>query len=609
MSFPAGLILAAALAPHPVADFELRDPAGKVIRFADLARNRPTIVVFLGVDCPLAALYAARLEELATRFPTGAVGVVAIDPNRGDDLPALAEFARAHALTFPVLKDETGRGAALFNATRSPQAFVVDAGRQIRYRGRIDDQYGPGGKNRAAPTREDLIEAAREVRAGRPVSVPLTECTGCYLSRPRGPADPPRITYSRDIEPILAARCRTCHRPGEVAPFALLSYADAASHAETIAEVVASGTMPPWHADPGHGRFRNERRLSAEERQLIADWVAAKCPEGEPLPPSPALPTSGWRIGPPDAVFPIPREFTVPATGAVEYQHFVVDPGYAQDVWVNAIEIRPGNRRVVHHCSIFLQPPDASGTDEYFDSGALGSYFLGGFAAGTGPVELPPGMAKRIPARWQFHFVLHYTPIGTVQTDRTEIGLRLIDAAAVRKEVATRLLFVDDLAIPPGAANYRATRTWTTPCDVLLLSMFPHMHLRGKSFRYTAEYPDGRTEILLDVPRYDFNWQHWYELVEPKRLPAGTVLRCDAAYDNSAANQFNPNPGATVLTGEQTTDEMFNGYFDIALANQDMVEERTAIEEKRTRSLWLWAGAAAIAGLWGLRRVFRGFGA
>jgi peroxiredoxin/mono/diheme cytochrome c family protein len=598
MSLPIGLILAAALAPRPLPDFELRDAADVPHRLSAVAKNRPVVVVFFGVDCPMANLYAPRLNELAGRFPPGAVTVLAIDPNRGDDGPALAAFAREHRLTFPLLRDPDGRVAALFGATRSPHAFLLDASHRVRYRGRIDDQYGPVGKNRGAPTREDLVEAVRDVLAGRPVSVPVTECAGCFLSKPRPTAAPPRVTYSRDIAPILEANCRVCHRPGEVGPFALLSYADAAHHAETIAEVVANGTMPPWHAHPAHGRFRNARQLSDDQKRLIAEWVRAKCPEGDPLPAVESPPSGGWHIGPPDVVFRTPTEFAVPAEGVLAYQHFVIETGFADDVWVNAFEVRPGNRRVVHHCSVFLHAPGATGTDEFFETGALGSFFLGGFAAGTGPVQLPPGMAKRIPAGWRLHVVMHYTPVGTPQTDRTEIGLRLLDAGAVRKEVATKILFVEDLAIPPGAADYRAERTWTAPADVLLLSLFPHMHLRGKSFRYTAEYPDGTSEILLDVPRYDFNWQHWYELAEPKRLPAGTVLRCAAVYDNSSGNPFNPDPSATVVTGEQTQDEMFNGYFDIALADQDLPAERAA-ERTRARARWALAGAVGASVLWG----------
>jgi hypothetical protein len=210
-------------------------------------------------------------------------------------------------------------------------------------------------------------------------------------------------------------------------------------------------------------------------------------------------------------------------------------------------------------------------------------------------------MAKCIPAGWRLHFIVHYTAVGTPQTDRTELALQFLPEGEVRKEVATKILQDADLAIPPHAARHQVEHTWTVDRDYLLLSLLPHMHLRGKSFRYSAEYPDGSSEVLLDVPAYDFNWQHRYEFAEPKRIPAGTVLRCSAVYDNSAANPFNPDPAATVRTGEQSADEMFNGYFELVLADQDMVAERAAAERKRTRSQWMLASAGGFAGLWGVR--------
>jgi peroxiredoxin/mono/diheme cytochrome c family protein len=602
MLLPVALILATALAPRVVPDFELRDTTDTPVRFSAVARNRVAVVVFLGTDCPVAKLYTARLNDLTARFPAGAVTVLTIDPNRGDDLPELVEFAREHKLTFPLLRDPDGRVAESFGATRSPQAFVLDAERRIRYQGRIDDQYTAGGKNSGAPSREDLVEALLAVLANKTVAVPITECTGCFLSKPRPSTEPPRVTYARDIAPILATHCQVCHRPGEVAPFSLLSYADAARHAETIAEVVANGTMPPWHANPTHGRFRNDRRLSAEQKRLIAEWVRLKCPEGEPLSPVEVPKSSGWRIGTPDAVYAIPREFAVPAEGIIEYQHFVVDPGFGADTWVRAAEVRPGNRRVVHHCSVFLLPPGANRTDEFFETGALGSMNLIAFTPGSEPLRFPDGMAKCVPAGWRLHFIVHYTAVGSPQTDRTELAIQFLPPSEVRKEVATKLLDDLDLVIPPHAANHRVERTWTADRDYLLLSLLPHMHLRGKSFRYTAEYPDGTSEVLLDVPAYDFNWQHRYELAEPKLIPTGTVIRCSAVYDNSAANPFNPDPTATVRAGEQSADEMFNGYFEIVAVDQDLQAERATAEKKRTRSQWLLAGAVGFGGLWGIRK-------
>jgi hypothetical protein len=284
----------------------------------------------------------------------------------------------------------------------------------------------------------------------------------------------------------------------------------------------------------------------------------------------------------------MPCSFNVPATGVVEYQSFAVDPHFAEDRWITAAEIQPGNRRVVHHCNVFLQPP---GADDVWSQGALGSYCLAAMAQGTPPMTLPGGMAKRIPAGWKLVFVMHYTPVGTEQTDRTSIGLRFADRAAVQREVATKLMFEPNLSIPPGESYYPVEQTWRMEDDVLLLAFFPHMHLRGKSFRYDVRYPDGGEETLLSVPRFDFAWQIRYALAEPKRLPAGSLLRCSAVYDNSPANPANPDPSKRVFTGTQSWDEMFNGYFDVALTEQDLTQR---VPWYRRRNALVWPGIALL---------------
>jgi peroxiredoxin len=599
MFIPPGLLLAAALALQPIPSFELQG-AGNSIRMIE-PESRATVIVFLGVDCPLANLYAPRLKDLAVRYSGEGARFLAVNSNDFDTAPELAAFVWKHGLSFPFVKDADDRAAEALGATRTPEAFVVDRNRRVRYRGRIDDQYAAGGKNHPIPSRHDLEEAIREVLAGQPVSVAVTRSSGCLLSRPRRTVPAPSVVYSRDIAPILEANCAVCHRPGEIGPFSLTTFAEARNHARTIAEVVEEGRMPPWHASARFGRFRNERRLTLDEKKLILDWVRLGCPEGESVRLEPIPDSTGWAIGKPDAIFPIPAPFAVPAEGIIEYQHFLVDPGFVQDTWVAAAEVRPGNRRVVHHCTVFLQPPNVSDPKALFDSGALGSNNLVAFTPGSGPLVLPEGMAKRVPAGWRLYFVVHYTPIGSPVEDRTELGLRLLDPAAVRKEAATKLLYDANLAIPPNAAAHAIEMTWTADRDYLLLSMFPHMHLRGKSFRYTAEYANGLSEVLLDVPNYDFNWQHRYELTEPKRLPAGTVLRCRAIYDNSAGNPANPDPTATVRAGVQSWDEMFNGYFDVVLANQDMPLERDAANRKRTWFALVLAITGLIAAAWATR--------
>jgi hypothetical protein len=379
------------------------------------------------------------------------------------------------------------------------------------------------------------------------------------------------VTYSRDVAPIIQDRCQACHRPGRSGPFAFMNYRQVSKRAKGIRQAVESRRMPPWGADPKHGKFANDPSLSESEKKTLFAWIDAGCPEGDPadLPP-PRKFAEDWSIPGPDLVVSMPEPFTVPAEGVLEYQNVRVDPGFTEDRWVRAAEIMPGNPAVVHHCNVFLQPPGIDDPEDLREAGKLGSYCLTMTAPGTPPMILPDGMAKRIPAGWRIVFVLHYQAIGSVQKDQTRLGLTFADPKTVRQEVATKLMWEKDLRIPPREANYAVSQTWQVGRDVLLLSLFPHAHLRGKSFRYELIRPDGSEEILLDVPRYDFNWQHRYVLAEPLRLGKGSRLRVTAVYDNSAGNPSNPDPDKEVRTGTQSWEEMFNGYFDVALADEDL---------------------------------------
>ena len=556
-------------AGRPVGDFQARDYRGAERRLSDWKDRRLVVVVFLGVDCPLARLYGPRLAALAKEYEPRGVAFVGVDANDGDAPTAIGRYARQHAIPFPILKDVGNVLADRLGAERTPEVFVLDRQRVVRYRGRIDDQYGVGTQ-RPKAAHNDLTDALDALLAGKPVARPVTATPGCLISRVAAAPKAGRVTYCRDVAPLLQKHCQSCHRLGQIAPFALTDYKQAAGWARMIQEVLEENRMPPWHAGPRYGKFSNDPSLRPADKRIVLDWVEAGCPEGDPkdLPPPASFP-SGWSIPEPGLVVSMPEPFKVPAEGIIEYQYFAVDLHFKEDRWVQMAEIRPGNRAVVHHCNVFLQTP---GDPDMGATGELGSYCLAAAAPGTPPLVLPPGMAKRIPAGSRLVFVVHYTAVGSEQTDQTSIGLKFADPRSVKKEVATKLMYDLDLTIPPGEAGHQVAQTWELKRDVLLLAFFPHMHLRGKSFRYEAVYPDGRGEILLDVPRYDFNWQHRYVLAEPKRLPAGSRLVCTAVYDNSAGNPNNPDPAATVKAGTQSWDEMFNGYFDVCLADEDLTQ-------------------------------------
>ncbi len=360
--------------------------------------------------------------------------------------------------------------------------------------------------------------------------------------------------YSKDVAPILNARCVNCHRQGEAAPMAFGSYAEVRPWAKAIREAVLAAKMPPWLADPRHGHFRNDRRLLESERATIAKWVDAGSPEGDPaaLPEAPKF-ADGWNIGKPDLVFDIGSDFEVPASGVVPYKYFRVPSNFTEDKWVEAAEIRPDNRSVVHHVIVFMIPPDGKRIND-------GGDLLIGWAPGDTPARYEPGTAMLVKAGTVFNVQMHYTPSGKPAKDRSYFGLRIAKKPPQRQAITGRAINTR-LAIPPGAANHEERASFTLKRDVEVLGLMPHMHVRGKAFQYTVVYPDGRDEVLLKVPRYDFAWQLSYEFKEPLRLPAGARIDCVAHYDNSPNNKSNPDPSKEVRWGDQTWEEMMIGWF------------------------------------------------
>jgi hypothetical protein len=363
-------------------------------------------------------------------------------------------------------------------------------------------------------------------------------------------------TFSKDVAPILYNRCLECHRPGEAAPMAFTSYAEVRPWAKAIKQAVLAHTMPPWLADPHFGSFRNDRRLPEEAIRTITAWVDAGAPEGNPkeMLQLPRFET-GWRIGKPDAVFDIGTDFDVPPEGVVAYKYFTVPTHFTEDRWVEAAEVRPGQRGAVHHVIAFIKEP-ADKSDRPTDAGNI----LVGYAPGENPLELLHGTAVLVKAGSSLTFQVHYTPNGKAAKDRSYIGLRFAKEAP--KYRAIRGMAVNPMfLIPPNDSNYEVRSSYTATQDIALDSLMPHMHFRGKDFRYTVVYPDGRQEVILSVPKYDFKWQLRYHLQSPLLLPKGTRIDCVAHFDNSANNKYNPDPTKAVHWGEQTWEEMMIGFF------------------------------------------------
>jgi peroxiredoxin len=549
-----------------VAAFRLQDHLGSW-HSLDEVDEGIVVVAFFGVECPLAKLYGPRLEELSKKYKQQGVVFLGINSNQQDTLTEIGHYARAHQISFPLLKDPGNAVADQFGAERTPEVFMLDEQRVVRYWGKIDDQYGVEYA-RAAPSRHHLAEAIDSLLAGKPAPEAEVEPVGCHIGRVvRAPAHGD-VTYANQVSRVLQRRCVACHRPGGIGPFSLTSYEEAAAWAETAREVIHEERMPPWHANPKFGEFSNDARMPDEEKNLFYRWIENGVPEGNPaqLPPSPEF-VEGWSIPEPDLIVEMPEPFVVPATGTVPYQYIVIDPGVTEDKWVQACEALPGNRAVVHHIAAFVQPP---GTEFSPDRVGTGFETLGAYVPGIAPLVLPEGTARLLPAGAKIVLQMHYTPTGSPQTDQSRLGLVFAEPGSVRKTIQMGAAANFDLRVPPGAANHRVESSFRISHDTLLYSLTPHMHFRGKSFRYEAIYPNGTREVLLDVPRYDFNWQHVYRLTQPKLLPAGTLMHCIAHYDNSERNLSNPDPTIEVRWGEQTWEEMMIGYFEGTLLSQDL---------------------------------------
>jgi hypothetical protein len=341
-----------------------------------------------------------------------------------------------------------------------------------------------------------------------------------------------------------------------------------------IREVVDDRRMPPRHADPRYGQFENDRSLSSRQRATLLAWVDQDAPLGdERAVPAPRAFPDGWTIGTPDLVIELPEPCTVPAQGTVPYQYFRVPSGFTKDRWVQAAEARPGDPSVVHHVLVGI---DEHKKESKEDEDRLPQSHFVAYAPGDLPVVLPPGTAKRIPAGADFIIQMHYTPVGKVRTDRSAFAL-IFAKERPSREAHTMGIMQQKFEIPPGADNHAVSSSYVFPADGDLYSLFPHMHLRGKSFRYTATFPDGSQEILLSVPAYDFAWQSVYRLAGPRFLPKGTRIDCLAHFDNSARNPVNPDPSQKVTWGEQTFEEMMIGFIDVAFRDRKpAIADRTA---------------------------------
>jgi hypothetical protein len=451
-------------------------------------------------------------------------------------------------------------------------------------------------RQRIARRRRKSGRPERGLEARRQQAFPLPLILACLLASTLAGQEltnPSNITFTKDVAPIIQKNCQGCHRPGEAAPFSMLTYEQTRTWAAAMKQAVHERIMPPWFADPHFGKFSNDRSLSQRDIDTISAWADAGSPEGDPSDlPAPAQFTSGWAIPKPDVVFEMPLEYHIPARGTIDYQKIIIPTGFTEDKWVQFAEARPDNRAHVHHIIAYVREPGSHWLEgekpgvffvapkpkgDKVDTSALPSDFLVGYAPGQPPEMLAPGQAKLVKAGSDIVFEIHYTTDGVPGTDRSKVGL-VFARQPPKERVMTLSATNGTFVIPPGDPDHRVDSEFIVNAPVRLLGLHPHMHGRGKDFEYRLVFPSGETETLLRVPHYNWHWQLWYTLATPIDLPKGTKIECTAHFDNSANNPDNADPAKEVRWGDQSWDEMMVGFFNLAFDVNMPVKDVTAAQ-------------------------------
>lgn len=522
------------------------------------------VLLVLSTDCPVAMKYTPRINRLHETYAAKGFDFQAIFPNDLETDAGIRRYFAEREYKFPYSLDLGAKRAKALGVTVLPAILIYDSKGSLVYQGAIDDNKD------VSLVREKYAEDALEaVLAGKKPPRSKTECFGCVLMPGEAPPAESEATYAEHVAQILNDHCVSCHRPGEVAPFSVTDYASAKKWAPMIGEAVSARSMPPWKAVHGFGEFKDENRLTEVEIETIRRWVKAGAPRGdsdrEPVPP---VFNPGWRLGEPDLILQPASEYKLAAEGDDVYRHYVLKTNFKETRYVKAMDVKPGNKQVVHHVIAFIDDRGVShardgrdGQIGYSTSGG-GPGFLpngsfGGWAPGVQVAETPPGTAFELKPGATIVLQVHYHKSGKPETDLTRIGLYFA------KEKIERTMEIAWMAnpifrIPPGAESHPVAMNYPIPADVTLYSVMPHMHLLGRTMKASVIFPDGTKQPLIFVDDWDFNWQLVYALKQPLKIPAGSKVRIEATYDNSEKNPYNPNrPPKAVTWGEQTTDEMF----------------------------------------------------
>ncbi len=538
-----------------VGDFSLLDQKGRFHELRRVDGARAVVLMIAGNGCPVVRQNAAKLKALRDKFPQ--VQFLMLNANPQDDRASILEESNEFGFGVPVLKDETQMVASSLGVKRTAEVIAISAKDwTVFYRGALDDQMVQGAVK--AAVREPYLEnALRAFLDGKEVAPASTVAAGCLVHYDFTSSN--QVSYARHVAPILESKCVSCHSAGNIGPFAMSSYSKVKGFSDQIREEILTQRMPPWSADRHFGVFQGDRSLAPAEAQTLLRWIDAGAPRGEGEDRLAALAQTqskpdAWVLGQPDYVVTPSRRMEIPATGVVDYITNIVDCPIPTDAWLKGAVVRPDNKKVVHHVIVYLEYPEG-----YPGANSWEEKWLTSWSPGRAPTLFPGGTGKFIPKGTKLRFQLHYTPYGKEAADLTEIGMYLHQqppSTELRKTGAANR----DFTIPAQASNHSTLAVLNFPKDTLLYDLSPHMHKRGSWFRYEALYPDGKYEVLLSVPRYNFNWQQSYRFAQPKHVPAGTRILCTGGFDNSSFNPDNPDPTQSVHWGDQSFEEMFIGF-------------------------------------------------
>ncbi len=542
-----------------------------VIKLPEAVNDKPFIIAVRDPDCPVSRRYSPYLKALQTKD----INVIYLLSGPLANKETAERDSQLYGLEGSYILDADQKLSDWLGVRTSTEVYLFDDKAKLRYRGAIDDRFGVGF-TRPKATKKFLENAIYSVRAGLAVDIPVTSSPGCYVHQPTTKNTSNKLTWHKQVSRLMTEKCQVCHRKGQAAPFPLQTYEQVIQRKSMIRFVLNNKIMPPWFAAGDAEQWVDSRHLASVDRQLLIDWIDSGAPKGNPSDAASMHKwIDGWQLGKPDVVLTSPRVLNIPAEGEIAYEYVSIPTEFDSDRWVEAIEVSTDTPQNAHHIIVFVLPPDSGPLQEKLIPGIPAKTtlsrremhlltlrgFYGGYVQGLPGVRYQKGTAKLLPQGWRLLMQIHYEANGITKVDRPRIGIQFSETAP-DKIIETVAAATKDLKIPPGAPRHRESADYTFRKSGQIYGFFPHTHLRGKAFTYKLKQPNGTEKILLDVPRYNPNWQYYYQLKKPINVEAGSKLIASAVYDNSKNNPNNPDPNAEVNFGLRTRDEMMIGYFD-----------------------------------------------